>query len=214
MYKDILILTKSRKRQAFCVAGIDIKTGEWVRIVTDDIVTEHAVLEMDMEYTNGEYADVLDVARIKFVKHIPSDIQPENWLLDRKEKWQKIETKTVNEVNNKYLDGAKKYIFYNIGSSVNYNEIINSNEICSLLLLEVSDVQFYVVTDNKKKVKVNFSYNGIRYKYIYLSDLGVEEEYLKKNDGYHNVTGKRLMVLSLTDKHTDGKYYKMVAKIF
>lgn len=111
MYKNILILTKSLKRKALCVAGIDVATGEWVRIVTDDDATEHAVIEQDMEYNSGEYANVLDVVRIKFIEHVPSEVQPENWMLDRTVKWEKVGVKTVNAVIESYLDEVRGVSF-------------------------------------------------------------------------------------------------------
>lgn len=33
MEKEIIILTKSAKYGGLCVAGVDFKTGEWVRLV-------------------------------------------------------------------------------------------------------------------------------------------------------------------------------------
>ena len=43
MQKDIIILTESDKNHAFCVAGIDIHTGRWVRLVTEDEDTDGAL---------------------------------------------------------------------------------------------------------------------------------------------------------------------------
>lgn len=46
--KEIILLTKSTMINHFCTAGIDTKTGEWVRIVSPDTSTQHAVTEADM----------------------------------------------------------------------------------------------------------------------------------------------------------------------
>lgn len=62
---------------------------------------------------------------------------------------------------------------------------------------------------------MSFTYNGKRYKYISVTDLEKRDIYLKKNDGFHKVSGKHLIVVSLTDKYDgNGKYYKIVAKVF
>ena len=81
MKKQICILTKSYKHGGYCVAGIDIETKEWIRLVnsdnpnTDDIGKEQLVL-------NGKIIDCLDVLEYDFIKNIPNLCQTENWLLN------------------------------------------------------------------------------------------------------------------------------------
>ena len=36
MEREVAILTRSSKFKRYCVAGIDINTGEWVRFVSDN----------------------------------------------------------------------------------------------------------------------------------------------------------------------------------
>lgn len=66
MKKNIIILTKSDKRAGYCVAGIDEMTGEWIRIVSSNEATEHAVPLEDMVCDNGELIDIYDVVEISF----------------------------------------------------------------------------------------------------------------------------------------------------
>ena len=59
MKNEVIILTKSIKRGGYCVAGIDANTGEWIRIVSDDEYTEHAVLDSHMRISNGNSVESL-----------------------------------------------------------------------------------------------------------------------------------------------------------
>ena len=43
MKKEVAILTKSSKYKGYCVAGIDVNTGEWVRFVSDNEQTHGAL---------------------------------------------------------------------------------------------------------------------------------------------------------------------------
>lgn len=36
MYKKIVLLAKSKKHQNYCVAGKDVDTGEWVRLISEE----------------------------------------------------------------------------------------------------------------------------------------------------------------------------------
>ena len=61
MEKTIIILTKSKKHSGYCVAGIDYKTGEWIRLVSSDIETEGAVPMKDLLFSNGEILEIYDI---------------------------------------------------------------------------------------------------------------------------------------------------------
>lgn len=54
MKKNIIILTKSIKHGGFCVAGIDTDNGEWIRLISSDANSEHAVPYQDMEMIFSE----------------------------------------------------------------------------------------------------------------------------------------------------------------
>ena len=41
--RQIIVLSKSSKYQDYCVAGIDIYTGEWIRPITNNTVKENGI---------------------------------------------------------------------------------------------------------------------------------------------------------------------------
>ena len=78
MIKKICILTKSYKDKGYCVAGIDLKTRQWIRLVSavdeDDKIPYY--------YMNDYDIDVLDVIEIETIRHIPKGCQKENYLIN------------------------------------------------------------------------------------------------------------------------------------
>lgn len=48
-----LVLTKSSKYSGYCVAGIDCKSGNWIRLITEDLQSHGAVGAEDLIYKNG-----------------------------------------------------------------------------------------------------------------------------------------------------------------
>ena len=113
MKKEIIILTKSLKRNGYCVAGIDISTGRWIRIVSNDVKSEHAILKQHMVYSNGKETDIFDVVEIDLVEQISTSIQPENWLLNDKIQWVKRRDSNLIEVLQLHPFDNPIHIFYN-----------------------------------------------------------------------------------------------------
>lgn len=75
MFKRIVLLTKSKKNHGYCVAGIDIETGQWVRLMKEG---EPSVSAEDIRYPDGKDAEVLDCVQINIIEECRTDLQPEN----------------------------------------------------------------------------------------------------------------------------------------
>ena len=80
MIKQICILTKSYKNGGYCVAGIDLNTKKWVRLVS----SEDSKNEIPCYYMNKKDndIDVLDVIEVNLLKNIVNGCQRENYLID------------------------------------------------------------------------------------------------------------------------------------
>ena len=57
---QIIILTKSSKHSGYCVAGVDVNTGEFYRIVTEDDTTNGALAKEDLLYENNKECQIFD----------------------------------------------------------------------------------------------------------------------------------------------------------
>jgi len=113
MYKDLIIMTKSDKHGGFCVVGIDINDGSFVRLMLDNKETFGALTPENMLYEDGSEAKILDVAGVGIVKSCPTQLQPENVLFDETTRWKKMGT-VKQEDTYQYLNKDISNIFLNV----------------------------------------------------------------------------------------------------
>lgn len=213
MKKIIILMTKSFKRNNYCVAGIDRETGDWIRFVSDDVNSEGAVLCEDVRYIDGTEADVLDIVEVDLIKPVPTPAQSENWLYNRKVKWKKCGTATIQQVIAfRGLDDCGKNIFGNTDRKISRQ---NANG-KSLALIKADSPYIVVKTFEKKKVDFCFSHNNIKYSFFSVSDISLYQEYRQRNDGtYRDFGSSCYVVISLTGAYkNDGLHYKMLAQLF
>ena len=185
MKKTIIIMAKSNKHSNYCVAGIDVDTGAWIRPISNNIDLEGAVLLSDATYSSGKEIEIFDIVEIEFIKHSPSIAQCENYLYDSSVKWKK-----VDECDFEYALGLKggfdncAHIFFDNKKSISDETKLNGN---SLLLVPIVNPQIYIKTFEAPKIQLNFTYNGNSYKFIQISDNSVINQYKNQKDGYYNL---------------------------
>ena len=212
MDKTIIILTKSKKHSGYCVAGIDYETGEWIRLVSSDTETEGAVPKEHLELYDGEDLEIYDVIQCKLLRPCPTLVQPENWLYDETIKWRKIGESNIDEVLDIHGYDSPEYIFGD--NQVSLPEDWRFEDGTSLCLVEVQNATIWVKTfDGNQTVSLNFTYNGVDYKYMKISQIDIKDSYKNMNDGSYRVKSNKI-IFSLTDRYYyNGKYYKVVAQI-
>ena len=219
--RKILILTKSAKNNNYCIAGIDIETNKWVRLVSTDPKIEEAVPQEDVICTNNMPVELLDIVEINFVDYYSSlnPFQPENFYYDSNYKWKKL-SRVVNIQNVVKFHGFdhRDKIFYNFDRSVPSEEVKNfpRSERESLLLLPINrlfvQVAFY---DDYPKFYLHFKYNEKHYGRFSISDIEVRDKFRDRGEGKFFLARSAIAVFSLTNPfHYDSKCYKMVAQIF
>ena len=128
MYKKIVLLAKSKKHQNYCVAGKDVDTGEWVRLISEEEEIHNAVRPENLIYS--------DVIRAK-VKEVDEENinpnQPENYILDKNYYLTKIEEETYNLDD--MIDNTER-IFFNDMNSISVEDLQDIDNIHSLVLIE------------------------------------------------------------------------------
>lgn len=214
MYKEIVILAKSNKRDMYCIAGIDIETGEWIRPISSNETLEGAVPPKDIKYSDSEEVEILDVVGITFKEHRPINGQPENYLYDSSQPWSFIRRMSLAELLQVRDYDNVDFIFYNQDKEVRPEEIVENGP--SLLILKVSNARIYNKTFNgRTQVQLMFTYRGREYSFFKISDRGIKSEYIEYDDGFHSSWNELTVVFSLTGCfHHTNKHYKMVAKMF
>lgn len=216
MDKEIVLLTKSKKSGNYCIAGVDRKTGEWVRIISEDASIQHAVSPVNTKYEDGRMSEVMDIVRIRCKGPKPVFHQPENYVMDKTVPWEKKGTVSLRQLLQIHNVEIKPFLFYNTDRCVDSGifKRLKDEELYSLILIEPKDICIHVKEwPEGKQVTTSFDYNGKRYWYIRITDTDFERKFLGYPEGNYNYYVSCLFVISLGDKHTDNKHWKLIARV-
>lgn len=206
---DVVILTKSCKHGGYCVTGIDIHSGRWVRLVSSDEESHGALFDRHILYENGTLCNVLDVATVPVLRKAPIQYQPENILIAENVPWKYIKKLSIKDVLKIHPNEGYYYIFGNEDYCITEEQISTVGH--SLELIKVYDV---VIThqqnqEGKLKTKAGFRYMFHTYQKIAVTDP----------DFFHvpdqTYIAQAIIVMSLPSiPYHERRYYKFVAKIF
>ena len=215
----MVILAKSAKVNNYCIAGIDIKTNEWIRPVSDDPNIQEAVRQEDVIFSNKTAAEIFDVVDIHFKDETNENlIQPENLYYDENYKWKKIGNVTLKEVISLHGLDHRKAIFYGYERSMASEEILNIPPAIreSLLLIPVENMFVNVeYRDDCPRFYADFTYKRKIYKKFSIGDIAIRNRFKDFGEGNYFLAQNVLVVFSLTNPfHYDSRCYKMVAQIF
>ncbi len=205
MQKEIVLLAKSLKDHGYCVAGIDLQTKQWVRLVSD---IDGEAISKDALDSRG--IKELDTIRVDVIKPVPSGCHTEDWLLNSDATILKTGSYSLDQVTKLRSPDHHETLYGNTKSELDANEIKQQNH--SLELIEAKNIVFdtSLKGDGRYHHHVNFQYNYNRYD-CSLTDPKVRNE---KIDGYP--IPQAYLVVSLPkepygESHT---YKKFVAKVF
>ncbi len=209
MTKDIVILTKSTKRGGYCVAGIDVNSGEWVRLTSSDEWRRGALTDAHMTYADGSACKVLDCVRVEVAREAPIAHQPENVLIDETKRFRNLGHWTLSDVLRIHPAEQLDTVYINTDPSLDEEDMKRVDR--SLILIRVPWLRLLQRTTNpeKPKVKANFCYKDEWYNNISVTD----PEYRDVED--RTDLRQVYIVVSLPDvPYDNGQYYKFIAKIF
>ena len=209
MNAELVILTKSSKHKGYCVAGIDMKSGQWIRLTSDDESTHGALFPSDMRYESGGACQPLDVVKVKIISRSPLEYQPENVLIAKGHTWEKMGTLSINEVLRIHPSERHNYIFGNQGPYVTASEIGDIGY--SLTLVTVKSLHISKTTNlsGAPRTKTSFLYDTRWYNNMSVTDPA----YYSAPDGTR--IKEAALVISLPDApFNEDKYYKFVAQIY
>ncbi len=203
----LIIMTESSKFSGKCVAGIDVDSGKWVRLVSDDEKTHGAIANRDLYYQNGGKCEVLDIVDVPIIEECGDDIQPENMLIDTSKYIRYVGRASLEdvleihpaEVRNDILGNRYSYISEQRVDTVGY----------SLALVEVQDLEIIQVEipDGRLKTKVNFRYQGYSYSQMSVTD----PRFYSVANG--TIYDSAVLVVSIGTPYNE-KYYKFVSGIY
>lgn len=202
---EVAILTKSSKNGGYCVAGIEIKSGRWVRLVSSDAESHGALSNENMQYQDRSTCQVLDIVKVPIIRSVPSTYQPENVLIDEHKYWGKVGRMSVEQLLNLHPAEKHSYLLGNAYRYITEDAIDTVGH--SLVLVQVSNL---VITHPEvRKTRADFIYRGTVYRDMSVTDRDFYNA--PDNTSIKNA----ILVMSLPDAPISERwYYKFVAKIF
>lgn len=221
--KRIVCLANSRKRSARCIAGrelVDDFPGDWIRPISTHMNPE--IPERKCQYEDGSDLRLLDIVDIPLQKHQPWDHQQENWLLDLQDDWRKVAKYSWNDLQKLSETGGTLWRNgYHTRTTKGHNNQIPldqaKKETCSLKLIHIDKLSLYVYAPYKdfgrpdeRRVQGKFYFND-NYYALRITDLDIEEAYLKREDGNYNL-GECYLTISLGNPF-NGYCHKLIAAV-
>jgi len=194
-----------------CIAGIDIKTGEWVRPISRG--AEKAVDWNNRKVDEAE-PEILDILDIPLEDSRPNEeYQPENRFLTLG-KWRKISRLDPQDLlkycedDNVILHNHEDYVLPELLSEK------ASSERKSLQLIHSVNVKFNHDLYDRRKWRVSFQYGRKNYWILKLTDVVLSDR-LRKNE---KISNECILTISLAtpwkrDDKTPERCYKMVAGV-
>lgn len=214
--REIIILANSAKKGGHCVAGKDIKTGEWIRPVSTIYGGELSREQVTLRSHNYEWvAKTLNKVIINFHYHTPLSNQPENHLINLSP-W-KPNFKFNRKNLDKYLDTPEHIWMYSSKQDrVDYrlfeHGLIQNHQ--SLYLIKVELITYSVVlnTQGKQRLKGKFIYNDFEYTFPVTDP--VYWKYKNAPLGHTFIETDKYLCLSLGEKfEATGECFKLIAAV-
>ena len=203
---DAVILAKSTMWGNFCVAGIDMHSGMWVRFVSYG--DGEPLDDSQMMFINDSGScNPLDVARIRIVHRMPRKNHTEDCMIER-DAWLKLGRLTIEEVLQVHVAESYRYIFGNDREYVDEEEMKQLRLRYSLILIKAESLRLYheYNFEGERKTRAEFVHNGRKYTAIRVTDPEYSGQLMNFETAY--------LVMSMPAKPFMGRYYKLIAKIF
>lgn len=203
----VVVLTKSSKFSGYCVAGINYYSGEWVRLVTKDLVSHRAVRAEDLIYEDGKECEILDVIKVPIISSVNDVLQPENIKMDTSKYIQLIRKATMGDVLKIHPTEIRNHI---LGNKYPYIKDEKVGQLgYSLTLVKVNNLLIKQVSNpgGSPKTKADFTYQFERYENISVTDY----RFYSITDG--TLFKKAYLVVSIGTPYNN-KYYKFVSAIY
>lgn len=210
---DAVILAKSTMWGKFCVAGIDIKSGMWVRFI--GYGNGEPLDDSQMLFINdGGSCEPLDVARIRIARELPHHNHTEDYMIER-DMWLRLGRMSIHDVLRVHPEEEYRFIFGNDREYVTDEEMRELRHRYSLILIRAENMRLFTERnrDGELKVRAEFVHHGRWYRAIRVTD----PDYVPKREGGLMI-GDAYLTMSMPVKpfyvEGVGRYYKLVAKIF
>lgn len=203
-FVEIAIMGKSLKNGGYCVAGIEIHTNRWVRLVSSDEPSCGALFHPHMQYEDNSFCVPLDVVRVPFLRPYPHIYQPENILIDENKRWKKLGKISIYDLLRFHPPETHQYLLGNLYPYITATKVGSVGH--SLILVEVTHL--VITHPRERSTKAEFFYQSTRYENISVTD----PEYYSTTNNFR--LERAILIMSLPNNPYNDRYYKFIAKIY
>ncbi len=219
MEKNIILLTKSRKNYGYCVTGIDMHSGKWIRLIASK--DNNYPIEAFKYADSNMQPELLDIMAVKIGDNCSTDVHPEDChSLGIMHKMEALPG-SMNAFNERLAEDQEfhDFVFYNNYyklDSERYKDAIIAGK-HSLHLINPIDLRLYKTAYNK--IVASFTYRNVQYDNIRVTDYEFTESCEELNRaGEISLYENYYIVVSLGDVYRNNRndrdeYYKLVASI-
>ena len=217
MYKKMVLLTKSKKLNGYCVTGVDLENGKWIRLMQPG---EPSVSPHDFRYDDGDEPEVLDIIEVDLLESFSTELQPENIVFNPTKivKCNYNDLSFVNARLNSDYD-EHDYVYYN-----RYPKLLDSmlpraakENPYSLMIIEPERISFR--KNNHKRMEADFCWKGTEYKGFRVTDENFKRIFLdRETTDVFRLDRPVYIVVSLGEAFVNPasgntEYYKLVSAV-
>lgn len=214
MIKQVIILTKSTKYKNLCVAGIDPKTNDWIRLENKNQAAG-AVTEADITYADGTICQELDVIEVECLEeNANSNYQSENVFINTNYRLRKIGRSSWQEVLKMHPAEVRQNILGINRSFISEDFVTKRTRNASLQLIEVKNLTIF-----KSELDDDGNSKHPRAAFTYVNKSQAEMEYTLPitDPDYHPAKEERrldkaYLIVSLGVPY-NRNHYLLIAKI-
>jgi len=209
---NIHILANSRKLSGYCVAGKDVATNKWVRLVGDKNGAEldlNGIAFTDFAGIKHKipYEPFNRIIQINLGSQVPLNYQPENVLINNSP-WQEVQVAKSN------ISCDDPDDLWGTGDRIKASDIneCRINIAQSLYLIEVTDLRFY--TNDYNANRAYFCYKNNEYNLGVTINPSAFNDIVSEKREHNNILTISLAGPFLNKYSNQLEHYKLVAAVF
>jgi DNA-binding MarR family transcriptional regulator len=218
--REIIILANSIKHNGRCIAGKDIKSGEWVRIVPLNENRAFTDAELYELYGDRKGPELLDIISIAFSYKKPLNYHPEDEYIKSESKWEKTGSIANVEDINKLVD-TEDWVSNTTNISGKSDRIESAHFDTNKLLISLQLIRLdgyknrpvikyqYKQNKNYYRPRLCFDLNGYNYDLV----VTYPKYRILNDDPGPESLGNCYIVVGLSEGYEDGYHYKLVVGI-
>jgi len=215
--KELILLATSKKYGKYCVAGIDTKTGNWIRLVSHNSDAHYAIDAKDLVLDNGCMAQKLDIVELELTDRAISYFQTENYIIRKNSVWHYKGKSSIAEVSVLHPPNRQEFIFYDTSrklAKAHYARL-PLEQIYSLLLITPDKAEVEITQrEQEKRVTLKLEYRGRTYEALPVTDREFIQLCVNLEPGLYPMHKKGIMLCSVGECfERDQQHYKLVAGI-